>query len=51
MIKNKATNLTRVSYLVIDEADRMFDLGFEAQVFSIARNVRPDRQSRVTFNF
>ena len=25
----KITNLRRVTYVVIDEADRMFDLGFE----------------------
>ena len=25
----KITNLKRVTYIVIDEADRMFDLGFE----------------------
>jgi ATP-dependent RNA helicase DDX42 len=45
LIKMKATNLRRVSYLVLDEADRMFDLGFEPQVRSICNNVRPDRQT------
>ncbi|KAI8360852.1 P-loop containing nucleoside triphosphate hydrolase protein [Choanephora cucurbitarum] len=45
MIKMKATNLKRVSYLVLDEADRMFDLGFEPQVRSVCDNVRPDRQT------
>ncbi|KAI8092934.1 P-loop containing nucleoside triphosphate hydrolase protein [Halteromyces radiatus] len=45
MIKMKATNLRRVSYLCLDEADRMFDLGFEPQVRSICDNVRPDRQT------
>lgn len=44
-IKMKATNLLRVTYLVLDEADRMFDMGFEPQVRSICNQVRPDRQS------
>ncbi|XP_072270652.1 ATP-dependent RNA helicase DDX42 isoform X1 [Pyxicephalus adspersus] len=44
-VKKKATNLQRVSYLVFDEADRMFDMGFEYQVRSIANHVRPDRQT------
>ncbi|KAI1230407.1 ATP-dependent RNA helicase DDX42, partial [Lamprotornis superbus] len=47
-VKKKATNLQRVTYLVFDEADRMFDMGFEYQVRSIASHVRPDRQSEYT---
>lgn len=33
LIKMKATNLRRVTYLVLDEADRMFDLGFGIFLF------------------
>ncbi|XP_043200369.1 ATP-dependent RNA helicase DDX42-like isoform X1 [Amphibalanus amphitrite] len=45
MIKMKATNLLRVTYLVMDEADKMFNMGFEPQVRSICDHVRPDRQT------
>lgn len=44
-VKMKATNFLRCTYLVLDEADRMFDMGFEVQVRSICNHVRPDRQS------
>ncbi|KAF7997590.1 hypothetical protein HCN44_006161 [Aphidius gifuensis] len=41
----RVTNLKRVTYIVLDEADRMFDMGFEPQVMRIMENVRPDRQT------
>ena len=44
LYKKKATNFLRVTYVVIDEADKMFSLGFELQMRSILGQVRPDRQ-------
>ncbi|KAJ5946602.1 Pre-mRNA-processing ATP-dependent RNA helicase prp5 [Penicillium verhagenii] len=41
----RVINLRRVTYVVLDEADRMFDMGFEPQVMKIMANVRPDRQT------
>ncbi|CAL8399152.1 unnamed protein product [Boreogadus saida] len=41
----RVTNLRRTTYVVVDEADRMFDMGFEPQVMRIVDNVRPDRQT------
>ncbi|VDD80400.1 unnamed protein product [Mesocestoides corti] len=41
----RVTNLRRTTYVVLDEADRMFDLGFEPQVMRIVDNCRPDRQT------
>jgi ATP-dependent RNA helicase DDX46/PRP5 len=45
MSNGKITNLRRVTYVVIDEADRMFDLGFEPQIARILANIRPDKQT------
>ncbi|CDH93272.1 RNA helicase [Caenorhabditis elegans] len=41
----KVTNLRRVTYLVLDEADRMFDKGFEPQIMKVVNNIRPDKQT------
>lgn len=42
--KGRVTNLKRVTMIVIDEADRMFDLGFEPQITKIIENSRPRKQ-------
>ncbi|KAK5120997.1 hypothetical protein LTR85_005781 [Meristemomyces frigidus] len=41
----RVTNLRRVTYIVLDEADRMFDMGFEPQITKVLNNIRPDRQT------
>ncbi|KAL1589624.1 ATP-dependent RNA helicase dbp2 [Cladosporium halotolerans] len=45
MLEMGKTNLRRVTYLVLDEADRMLDMGFEPQIRKIIGQIRPDRQT------
>ncbi len=42
-LESRTTNLRRVTYLVLDEADRMLDMGFEPQMRKIVSQIRPDR--------
>jgi ATP-dependent RNA helicase DDX5/DBP2 len=45
LIDGGCCNLDRCSYLCLDEADRMLDMGFEDQVRKICSQIRPDRQT------
>ncbi|ELU40425.1 RNA helicase [Rhizoctonia solani AG-1 IA] len=45
MLETGKTNLRRITYLVMDEADRMLDMGFEPQIRKIVGQIRPDRQT------
>ncbi|GAB5373286.1 hypothetical protein AAMO2058_001737700 [Amorphochlora amoebiformis] len=43
-VESGAVSLDRVSYVVLDEADRMLDMGFEPQILKVLGQIRPDRQ-------
>ncbi|KAM8895903.1 DEAD box protein 53 [Lycaon pictus] len=45
---NNLVNLRSITYLVLHEADKMLDLGFEHQIMKILLDVRPDRQTVMT---
>ncbi|KAL1424636.1 hypothetical protein MTO96_019932 [Rhipicephalus appendiculatus] len=44
-LKEDKLDTSRCTYLVLDGADRMVDMGFEQQLIFIARYIRPDRQT------
>jgi ATP-dependent RNA helicase DDX5/DBP2 len=44
MLQMGKTTLKNVTYLVLDEADRMLDMGFEKDLRQILGQIRPDRQ-------
>ena len=50
LIEMKKANLSGVQYVVLDEADRMLDMGFEPQIRSIMGKV-PDSTKRQTLLF
>jgi ATP-dependent RNA helicase DDX5/DBP2 len=44
-LKEESITLSRCTFLVLDEADRMLDMGFEPQIRKIIEQIRPDRQT------
>lgn len=40
----KLLSAKRITFVVMDEADRLFDLGFEPQITQIMKTIRPDKQ-------
>lgn len=45
LIEMKVVNLSQVSFLVLDEADRMLDMGFEPQIRTILAKLPEKRQT------
>lgn len=41
-------DVSSITYLVLDEADRMLDMGFEPQIRKTLVDIRPDRQTVMT---
>jgi ATP-dependent RNA helicase DDX46/PRP5 len=45
MQSGKLLSLKRVTFVTLDEADRMYDMGFAPQITAIMAAIRPDRQT------
>ena len=48
LVESNVVCVESITYLVLDEADRMLDMGFEPQIRKILLDIRPDRQTVMT---
>ena len=51
IVNKEKVSLEKVKYLVLDEADRMLDLGFEGPVREILSKIKTSKEERCTFMF
>ena len=48
LLESRVTTLARVTYLVLDEADRMLEMGFKQELDLILSQIRTERQTIMT---
>ena len=51
LIGSGILDLRCITFLILDEADRMLDMGFEPQIRKVLYDIRPDRQTVMTRYF